>query len=159
MAREGAIIAKPEKGSVTIDQSIERITVTGTCVDVVVSGSNSTVTMSTAATLTVTGANTDVVASGHVGDVEVAGGNSTVKAPSADDVTLSAGTAAAVFTGTVGRVELLEGNTRVKTGVADRVLVLYRGRVMGSCPTAGADRARIGAWMAGHREKEEEVAA
>ena len=45
--------------------------------------------------------------------------------------------------------------------VADRVLVLYRGRVMGACPTAGADRARIGAWMAGHRDKEdvaEEVA-
>lgn len=47
--------------------------------------------------------------------------------------------------------------------VADRVLVLYRGRVMGTCPTAGADRARIGAWMAGHRDDEkhevEEVAA
>ena len=43
--------------------------------------------------------------------------------------------------------------------VADRVLVLYRGRVMGSCLTAGADRARIGAWMAGHREKEEEGVA
>jgi simple sugar transport system ATP-binding protein len=47
--------------------------------------------------------------------------------------------------------------------VADRVLVLYRGRVMGTCPTAGADRARIGAWMAGHRHDEqrehEEVAA
>ncbi len=45
--------------------------------------------------------------------------------------------------------------------VADRVLVLYRGRVMGACPTAGADRARIGAWMAGHRDNEhvaEEVA-
>ena len=45
--------------------------------------------------------------------------------------------------------------------IADRVLVLYRGRVMGACPTAGADRARIGAWMAGHRDKEdvaEEVA-
>ncbi|MDI3382234.1 ABC transporter ATP-binding protein [Xenophilus aerolatus] len=47
--------------------------------------------------------------------------------------------------------------------VADRVLVLYRGRVMGTCPTAGADRTRIGAWMAGHRDDEEhtqeEVAA
>ncbi|QBK06295.1 ABC transporter ATP-binding protein [Hylemonella gracilis] len=39
--------------------------------------------------------------------------------------------------------------------VAHRVVVLYRGRVMGSCATAGADRARIGAWMAGHREEEE----
>ncbi|MFT3803585.1 MAG: ABC transporter ATP-binding protein [Burkholderiaceae bacterium] len=38
--------------------------------------------------------------------------------------------------------------------VADRVLVLYRGRVMGECPTAGADRARIGAWMAGHEIEE-----
>ncbi|MDN4591364.1 ABC transporter ATP-binding protein [Xenophilus aerolatus] len=47
--------------------------------------------------------------------------------------------------------------------VADRVLVLYRGRVMGTCPTTGADRARIGAWMAGHRDDKEhedaEVAA
>ena len=43
--------------------------------------------------------------------------------------------------------------------VADRVLVLYRGRVMGNCPTTGADRARIGAWMAGHKERAEEVAA
>lgn len=37
--------------------------------------------------------------------------------------------------------------------VADRVLVLYRGRIMGSCPAAGAERARIGAWMTGHREE------
>ena len=42
--------------------------------------------------------------------------------------------------------------------VADRVLVLYRGRVMGTCPTTGADRARIGAWMAGHcDDKEHEI--
>lgn len=39
--------------------------------------------------------------------------------------------------------------------VAHRVVVLYRGRIMGSCATAGADRARIGAWMAGHRDQEE----
>ena len=32
-------------GSVTVDQSIEQVTITGTCVDVVVSGSNSVVTM------------------------------------------------------------------------------------------------------------------
>ncbi|EGI78298.1 ABC transporter ATP-binding protein [Hylemonella gracilis] len=42
--------------------------------------------------------------------------------------------------------------------VAHRVVVLYRGRIMGSCATAGADRARIGAWMAGHREEEEVLA-
>ena len=33
--------------------------------------------------------------------------------------------------------------------VADRVLVLYRGRVMGECEAAPAERERIGAWMAG----------
>jgi simple sugar transport system ATP-binding protein len=42
--------------------------------------------------------------------------------------------------------------------VAHRVVVLYRGRIMGSCATAGADRARIGAWMAGHRQEEEVLA-
>jgi general nucleoside transport system ATP-binding protein len=34
--------------------------------------------------------------------------------------------------------------------VADRLLVMYRGRVMGDCAVRGADRGRIGAWMAGH---------
>ena len=34
--------------------------------------------------------------------------------------------------------------------VADRLLVMYRGRVMGECTVSTADRARIGAWMAGH---------
>jgi len=34
--------------------------------------------------------------------------------------------------------------------VADRLLVMYRGRVMGECAVRDADRARIGAWMAGH---------
>ncbi|MFZ5525041.1 MAG: ABC transporter ATP-binding protein [Pseudomonadota bacterium] len=34
--------------------------------------------------------------------------------------------------------------------VADRVVVLYRGRVMGECPAEPAQRDRIGAWMAGH---------
>jgi simple sugar transport system ATP-binding protein len=33
--------------------------------------------------------------------------------------------------------------------VADRVVVLYRGRVMGECPAEPAQRERIGAWMAG----------
>ncbi|MFO6420848.1 ABC transporter ATP-binding protein [Hylemonella sp. W303a] len=42
--------------------------------------------------------------------------------------------------------------------VAHRVVVLYRGRIMGSCATAGADRSRIGAWMAGHREEQEVLA-
>lgn len=80
----------------------------------------------------------------------------------------------------VGAVEVIYGHIRAAAdrgvgvllisseldellSVADRVLVLYRGRVMGTCPTAGADRARIGAWMAGHRDDEkhevEEVAA
>ena len=36
--------------------------------------------------------------------------------------------------------------------VADRVVVLYRGRVMGQCPADVAHRDRIGAWMAGHTE-------
>jgi ABC-type uncharacterized transport system ATPase subunit len=34
--------------------------------------------------------------------------------------------------------------------VADRLLVMYRGRVMGQCDARGSDRGRIGAWMAGH---------
>ena len=34
--------------------------------------------------------------------------------------------------------------------VADRVLVMYRGRLMGSCAADPAQRERIGAWMAGH---------
>jgi simple sugar transport system ATP-binding protein len=27
---------------------------------------------------------------------------------------------------------------------------MYRGRIMGACATRGVDRARVGAWMAGH---------
>jgi len=34
--------------------------------------------------------------------------------------------------------------------VADRVLVMYRGRVMGECAADEGERHRIGAWMAGH---------
>jgi len=34
--------------------------------------------------------------------------------------------------------------------VADRVVVIYRGRIMGECPAEPAHRDRIGAWMAGH---------
>ena len=34
--------------------------------------------------------------------------------------------------------------------VADRVVVMYRGRVMGSCKADLGERERIGAWMAGH---------
>ncbi|PXW28372.1 ABC transporter ATP-binding protein [Paraburkholderia caballeronis] len=33
--------------------------------------------------------------------------------------------------------------------VADRIVVLYRGRIMGSCAPDAANRGRIGAWMAG----------
>jgi simple sugar transport system ATP-binding protein len=36
--------------------------------------------------------------------------------------------------------------------VADRVVVLYRGRIMGTCPAHARERPRIGAWMAGHAE-------
>ena len=34
--------------------------------------------------------------------------------------------------------------------VAHRVVVLYRGRIMGECEAGAAQRERIGAWMAGH---------
>ncbi len=34
--------------------------------------------------------------------------------------------------------------------VADRIVVLYRGRIMGECEANAAQRERIGAWMAGH---------
>ncbi|HEY2560478.1 MAG TPA: ABC transporter ATP-binding protein [Caldimonas sp.] len=34
--------------------------------------------------------------------------------------------------------------------VADRLLVMYRGRVMGECAASQESRPRIGAWMAGH---------
>jgi len=34
--------------------------------------------------------------------------------------------------------------------VADRILVMYRGRIMGECAARPESRARIGAWMAGH---------
>ncbi len=36
--------------------------------------------------------------------------------------------------------------------VADRVVVIYRGRIMGECPAEPAHRDRIGAWMAGHAQ-------
>jgi ABC-type uncharacterized transport system ATPase subunit len=35
-------------------------------------------------------------------------------------------------------------------GVADRIVVMFRGRVMGECEGNASHRARIGAWMAGH---------
>jgi simple sugar transport system ATP-binding protein len=36
--------------------------------------------------------------------------------------------------------------------VADRVVVLYRGRIMGTCAAQAGARARIGAWMAGQAD-------
>ena len=39
--------------------------------------------------------------------------------------------------------------------VADRIVVLYRGRIMGSCSPDAANRGRIGAWMAGAGESHE----
>lgn len=38
--------------------------------------------------------------------------------------------------------------------VADRIVVLYRGRIMGSCTPDAANRSRIGAWMAGAGESQ-----
>jgi simple sugar transport system ATP-binding protein len=38
--------------------------------------------------------------------------------------------------------------------VADRVVVLYRGRITGTCAGGSAARARIGNWMAGHQDQE-----
>jgi simple sugar transport system ATP-binding protein len=37
--------------------------------------------------------------------------------------------------------------------VADRVVVLYRGRIVGTCKAAASERPRIGAWMAGQTEQ------
>jgi general nucleoside transport system ATP-binding protein len=39
--------------------------------------------------------------------------------------------------------------------VADRVVVLYRGRIMGTCAATAGERPRIGAWMAGHSEHDD----
>jgi len=36
--------------------------------------------------------------------------------------------------------------------VANRIVVLYRGRIMGQCEASPSQRERIGAWMAGHTE-------
>jgi simple sugar transport system ATP-binding protein len=36
--------------------------------------------------------------------------------------------------------------------VADRIVVLYRGRIMGTCTPDASNRGRIGAWMAGAGE-------
>ena len=36
--------------------------------------------------------------------------------------------------------------------VADRIVVLYRGRIMGSCPADPAQRETIGAMMAGQAQ-------
>lgn len=36
--------------------------------------------------------------------------------------------------------------------VADRIVVLYRGRIMGQCDARPSQRERIGAWMAGHTQ-------
>ena len=36
--------------------------------------------------------------------------------------------------------------------IADRVVVLYRGRILGTCGAGMEDRERIGAWMAGHED-------
>ena len=43
--------------------------------------------------------------------------------------------------------------------VADRVVVLYRGRIMGSCQAGASERRRIGAWMAGHAQEREQALA
>ena len=62
-------------GALTVDQSVEVVTVTGICTDVIVSGSNSVVTVPDAVSLTITGSNTDVT-SGALGVLEIRGANS-----------------------------------------------------------------------------------
>jgi len=47
-------------------------------------------------------------------------------------------------------VLLISSELEELLAVADRIVVLYRGRLMGTCPADPAERARIGAWMAGH---------
>jgi simple sugar transport system ATP-binding protein len=47
-------------------------------------------------------------------------------------------------------VLLISSELEELLAVADRVVVLYRGRLMGTCPAEPGERARIGAWMAGH---------
>lgn len=49
-------------------------------------------------------------------------------------------------------VLLISSELEELLSVADRIIVLYRGRVMGECPAEGSQRARIGALMAGHVE-------
>lgn len=47
-------------------------------------------------------------------------------------------------------VLLISSELEELLSVADRIVVLYRGRLMGSCRADPAERQRIGAWMAGH---------
>jgi simple sugar transport system ATP-binding protein len=47
-------------------------------------------------------------------------------------------------------VLLISSELEELLAVADRIVVLYRGRLMGSCAAGPHERARIGAWMAGH---------
>jgi len=46
-------------------------------------------------------------------------------------------------------VLLISSELEELLAVADRIVVLYRGRLMGSCKADPAERPRIGAWMAG----------
>ena len=62
-------------GAVTVDQSVEVVTLTGVCTDVTVSGSNSVVTMPDATSLTLSGSNTEVVA-GALETMAISGDNS-----------------------------------------------------------------------------------
>ena len=87
-------------GAVTIDQSVEVVTVTGVCTDVLVSGSNSAVTVPDATSLTITGSNTEVT-SGALVDLVVSGSNVVVSTPSATRVTISGGNSNARIAGSV----------------------------------------------------------
>ena len=100
-------------GALTVDQSVEVVTVTGMCTDVIVSGSNSVVTVPDAASLTITGSNTEVT-SGALGDLEIRGANSSVSAPSATDVTVSGGNSKVVVAGAIGTARITEANSTVK---------------------------------------------
>ena len=51
-------------------------------------------------------------------------------------------------------VLLISSELEELLAVADRVVVLYRGRIMGTCKADASERPRIGAWMAGHTQAE-----
>ncbi|WP_418060045.1 DUF3060 domain-containing protein [Pimelobacter simplex] len=129
-----AVAVDCSTGPVTLTESTEVYTLGGACRDVRVTGSNVTVSLASATSLTITGSNTRVVASGALGPVLVKAANSAVTARTGTTVKIKGANNKVVFRklrkvvvrGANNVVRVKAGKTSVKVRGANNVIRVHK---------------------------------